>query len=101
VDDRPQGHRWVVDSIEESVASVEIDGNTMMTVPRWLLPADVHQGDALAVRHSRPSGGRRSALTIEIDDQRTRAGLDESAAQVAKTRAAQGSATDPGGDIAL
>ncbi len=100
VDDRPQGYRWIVDSIEESVASVEVDGGTMITIPAWLLPGGAKAGDVLAVRHSRPSDGRRSALTIELDESATKSARRVSSAQTARI-SEQSRRTDPGGDIEL
>jgi hypothetical protein len=94
----PEQHRWIVDSIEEFVASVEVDGGTMITVPQWLLPDSAREGHVLNVRHERPARGQRSALTIEIDEAATKQALADSAAQVAK-HARQ--ANDPGGDIKL
>ncbi|MEP6495877.1 MAG: DUF3006 domain-containing protein [bacterium] len=91
-------HRWVVDSIEEFVASIEVDGAKMITVPQWLLPDGARQGDVLAVRHERPTGGKRSSVTIEIDERATKEAYEKSAAQVAKHRKQP---NDPGGDIAL
>ncbi len=91
-------HQWVVDSIEEHVASVEVDGGKMITVPQWLLPDGARQGHVLKVQHDRPPKGQRSALTIEIDDAATKQALADSAAQVSK-HAKQ--PNDPGGDIAL
>ncbi len=96
--DSAQHHRWVVDSIEESVASVEVDGSTMMTVPQWLLPAGVHAGHVLSVQHSRPADGQRSTLAIEIDETATKAALEASAAQVAQIASRS---RDPGGDVSL
>jgi len=90
-------HRWIIDSIEESVASIEVDGDRMITVPQSLLPSDAKQGHVLRV--VRDSTDRtHSTLTIEIDEAATRQALAASAAQTKKgTR----QANDPGGDIAL
>ena len=90
-------HRWIIDSIEESVASIEVDGDRMITVPQSLLPSDAKQGHVLRV--VRDSADRtHSTLTIEIDEPATRQALAASAAQTKKgTR----QANDPGGDIAL
>ncbi|HTE45711.1 MAG TPA: DUF3006 domain-containing protein [Gemmatimonadaceae bacterium] len=95
---RAEEHRWVVDSIEEFVASIEVDGAKMITVPLSMLPDSVRQGDVLAVCHERPSGGKRSVLTIEIDEAATKDALAKSAAQVAKHRKRS---NDAGGDITL
>ncbi|HEY4218611.1 MAG TPA: DUF3006 domain-containing protein [Gemmatimonadaceae bacterium] len=94
----PQQHRWIIDSIEEFVASIEVDGGKMITVPQWLLPDGARQGHVLVVHHDRPAHGIRSALTIEVDDAATKKALADSAAQVGKhTR----QPNDPGGDISL
>jgi DUF3006 family protein len=91
-------HRWVIDEIEENAASIEVDGDEMITMPRWLLPDGARQGDVLAVRHDRPTKGRRSALTIEVDADATNQALAESAAQVKKGTERR---NDPGGNITL
>jgi hypothetical protein len=98
VSSHTEQHRWVVDSIEEFVASIEVDGGKMIRLPQWVLPDGARDGHVLSVRHDRPAGGARSVLTIEIDDKATKAALDASAAQVAKHRKQP---NDPGGDIAL
>lgn len=90
--------RWVVDSIEESVASIEVDGDRMITVPQSLLPAGVKQGHVLSVRRERSADGQRSVLTIEIDAAATKRALAASAAQVKKGSRQK---NDPGGDIVL
>ena len=91
-------HRWVIDSIEEFVASVEVDGGKVITVPQWILPDGAHEGHILAVQHERPAKGQRYVLTITIDEAATKKALADSAAQVKKgTRASN----DPGGDIKL
>jgi hypothetical protein len=94
----PSEHRWVIDSIEESVASIEVDGDRMITVPQSFLPSGAKQGHVLRVVHEAAGDGKRSSLTIDIDDVATREALTASAAQTKKgTR----QANDPGGDIAL
>jgi len=92
-----QIHRWVVDAIEESAASIEVDGDTMVTVPIWLLPDAARQGDVLRIAHDRPPKGERSMLTIEVDAAATKKALADSAAQMSKAR----NKNDPGGDITL
>jgi hypothetical protein len=91
-------HRWVVDSIEEHAASIEVDGDETITVPLWLIPDGVKEGDVLAVEHDRPKRGERSALTITVDRLATKKSLAESAAQVKKGPPA---VDDAGGDIIL
>lgn len=90
--------RWVVDSIEESTASVEVDGKSMITVPQSLLPSGARQGHLLRVKRDRSADGKRSTLTIEIDEAATKRALAASAAQVKKGAK---SPDDPGGDINL
>jgi hypothetical protein len=91
-------HRWVIDSIEEFMASVEVDGKSMITVPQSLLPSGAKQGHVLSVKRDVSADGKRSALTIEVDEAATKRALAESAAQVKK--GARGK-NDPGGDITL
>jgi Protein of unknown function (DUF3006) len=91
-------HRWVVDSIEEFVASIEVDGDRMITVPQSLLPSDAKQGHVLRVLRETANDGKRSTLTIEVDEVATREALAASAAQ---TKKGARQANDPGGDIAL
>ena len=96
----PSTHRWVVDTIEESAAAVEVDGNTIITLPIWILPAAAREGDVLRVSHERPPKGQRSALMIEVDPTATKQSLADSADQVAKAKA-RTKQIDPGGDITL
>ncbi|HEY9227755.1 MAG TPA: DUF3006 domain-containing protein [Gemmatimonadaceae bacterium] len=95
-----QTHRWVVDVLDETVASVEVDGDRMISFPRWLLPALAREGDVLRVTHDRPPNGGRSVLTIEIDAAGTSKALGESSAQIAKAKA-KAKQRDQGGDISL
>jgi hypothetical protein len=95
-----QSHSWVVDVLEESSASVEVDGKSVIVIPRWLLPASAREGDMLRVTHDRPAEGQRSTLTIEADPAATKKARRVSSAQVAKAQA-QSLETDPGGDITL
>ena len=77
--------RWVIDAIEEGMASVEVDGGKMITVPHAALPKGAKAGDV---------------ITLDIDHAATRQAVAESAAQVAKGKAASRK-RDKGGDIAL
>jgi hypothetical protein len=90
-------HRWIIDSIEEGVASIEVDGNTMINVPQALLPATAKEGDVLRVTIDRPPKGSRAMLTVDVDSGATKQALSESAQQLSKAR----SRKDPGGDIKL
>jgi hypothetical protein len=58
-------HRWIVDAIDEEIATCEVDGAVVMRVPRWLLPAGAAAGDALVVRHRRE--GTTSTLEIALE----------------------------------
>lgn len=50
-------HAWIVDSIEEDVATVEEDGARTLHVPRRLLPAAASEGSVLSVERAEDSGG--------------------------------------------
>jgi hypothetical protein len=91
-------YRWVVDSMEEAVASVEIDGERTAQLPKWLLPRGAREGDVLQVTHDVAESGEESRLSIVVDRDSTRAALERSARQVADRGRSPG---DPGGDIQL
>jgi hypothetical protein len=93
-------HRWVIDSIAEHVAAIELDGGPMVRLPQWLLPRGASEGQVLAVRHELDAEGRRSVVTIEIDQAATAQALAESQAQVGAMRDASRK-RDPGGNISL
>ena len=63
-------HTWVIDVVDEDSAAVQVDGRQITSLPRWLLPADAHEGDVLRVSHARSAG--RSTLSIEVDRSATR-----------------------------
>lgn len=90
-------YRWVVDSMEEEVASVEIDGKRTAQLPKWLLPRGAKEGDVLQVTHDVAESGE-SRLSIVVDRAGTSAAMDRSAKQVADRGRSPG---DPGGDIKL
>jgi hypothetical protein len=62
---------WVIDHMENGVASIEVDGGTTINVPRKLLPRGVKEGDVLRV-------------TIVPDPAEQARRLAESAAQVTR-----------------
>ncbi len=77
-----QHHRWTIDAIEEGVARLEVDGELMVSVPAWILPADAAAGDVLRVEHERE--GERSRLTITRDEEETRLAWEASGRQLAQ-----------------
>ena len=79
--------RWVIDAIEERVASIELSDGRMIQLPAALLPKGAKAGQVLRV-------------TLEVDADATAKAIAASAAQVEKGRAAS-KRRDPGGDIQL
>ena len=73
-------HTWVIDAMDDDSAAVQVDGRQITPLPRWLLPADAHEGDVLHVTHARSAG--RSTLWIEVDRSATRLSFQRSADQV-------------------
>ena len=92
-------HRWSVDGIEEDSARVEEDGTRMITVPVYLLPPGVREGQVLVVERSEERGGS-VRITVSLDEAATRDAMDKSKKQVAETMLAS-KKNDPGGDVAL
>ena len=90
--------QWVIDSIEESVASIEVDGKRTIQIPLASLPPGAAPGDVLAVTHDAAEPGDHSPLGIVVDRDATRAAKERSARQVAGRGR---SPNDPGGDIKL
>lgn len=77
------GQVWVIDQIEEQIASVEVDSRAAVSIPMWMLPRGVHEGDVLRV-------------TIVPDPAEQARRLEQSRQQVAVK-----SKGDPGGDVTL
>lgn len=73
-------HTWVVDVIEDDAAAVEVDGQRVTPMPRWLLPTNAKDGDVLRVTHSRSAS--RSTFTIEVDHDATQLAYQRSADQL-------------------
>jgi len=90
-------HRWIVDAVDDEIARVEVDGGVVVTVPRWLLPAGVREGEVLRVTHDR--GRRRSTVGIERDPEATRQARARSAERLAER--ALPPSPDARGDIEL
>jgi hypothetical protein len=93
-------HRWAVDGIEEGMARIEEDGERMITVPVYLLPAGVREGQVLQV--SSAPGEERGTLIVTVAEDETAEAesLAKSKATVARA-SAQSRKRDPGGDVAL
>ena len=77
----------MIDLIEGSEASLEIEAGRTISVPASMLPAGAKRGDVLRV-------------TIQVDPAATKKALEASAAQV-KKGAEMSRRLDPGGDINL
>ena len=96
----PSEQRWVVDAVAEGVARVEVDGDRVVSVPAWLLPAGASEGDVLRVTREREPG--RAVVTIERDawaTHRARADAEGRAGERAGETPAGGE--DATGDIEL
>lgn len=93
---KKETHSWAIDSIEEHVASVEVDGKVMANVPQWLLPPAAKEGERLAVEHEVSEDGLTSRLVVRVDAEGTRKAREQSTAQPPRTGKEK---RDPGGDI--
>jgi hypothetical protein len=91
-------HRWAIDGLEDRVARIEEDGETILTIPRWLLPVDAVEGQLLSVTRTSTQGA--STITITLDATATAAAMKKSAksveniAKISKNR-------DGGGNVIL
>lgn len=94
-----QHHSWTIDAIEEDVVRVEVDGERVIALPAWILPAAVREGDVLQVSHQRET--ERSVLVIARDPDATRKAVERSARQLADMPLDGGVGGDVGGDIVL
>ena len=95
-----RAHRWAVDAIEEGVARIEEDGSRMITVPAYLLPPGVTEGQLLrVVRAAGPMKGE-VVITIALDPEATAVALKQSKAAMASAMKAS-KKRDPGGDVSL
>lgn len=57
-------HRWIVDAIDEEIATCEVDGIVVLRVPRWFLPEDAGVGAALVVTHHREGASATLHLAL-------------------------------------
>lgn len=74
---------WVIDRVDGEIASIEIDGHAVITVPLWLLPRGTGEGDVLRV-------------AIQPDEAEKQRRLAQSRAQLARAPK-----SGPAGDIVL
>lgn len=94
----PTTHRWAVDSIDEGVARVEEDGETMLSIPSHLLPLGATEGQLLRV--TRAPDGERAVLTIVLDEAGTAQAHRRSSGTTAAALA-ESKKKDRGGDVSL
>lgn len=85
---------WVIDQITEQSVAVEIPGASLTTMPLWLFPKDLHEGDVLRITREQQS--ERTILTIVKDTEERLRRLSRSKDQVATI-----SKNDQQGDIIL
>ncbi len=84
-------HTLVIDRlVDEATAVVEIDGTSMVPIPRLLLPADASPDAVLRVIRE------QQGVSIQIDSAATDAARRESARLTNRLRA-----RDPGSDLAV
>ena len=84
--------RWTIDSIEEGIAAIEVDGGArLIHLPLAALPEGVAEGDVLRVTRE---GAR---VVIERDD----AARDAALARSREQTKARPNPRDPGGPIQL
>lgn len=95
---KKEKHSWAIDSIEEFVASIEVDGKRMAEVPQWMLPPAAKEGDIVSVNHSISDDGVTSSLEIVFDREATKRAKERSVREPKKTGREK---VDPGGDIKL
>jgi hypothetical protein len=92
-------HRWAVDGLEEDSVRIEEDGARIITVPRYLLPPGVKEGQLLVVERSEERGDS-VRITVRLDESGTRDALEKSKATTTKTMLTS-KKNDPGGNVSL
>lgn len=97
---RSNTHRWAVDGISDGMARVEEDGERMITVPAYLLPAGAREGQVLQVTSAAGKDAGTLVVTIAVDAAATADALARSRATTAGAMK-QSRKRDPGGDVAL
>ena len=97
---RRTSHRWAVDAIEEGMARIEEDGERMITVPVYLLPAGVSEGQVFDVTTAVGKAKGTLVVTVAADEAATAESVAKSKATMARAMA-QSRKRDRGGDVAL
>jgi hypothetical protein len=97
--ERRRDHIWAVDGVEEATARVVEDGGRAITIPLYLLPPGVKEGDVLSVTRSDESG-ESVLITIAVDAGAAEKAQERSRSAQARTLAAS-RRDDPGGDVSL
>jgi hypothetical protein len=97
---RFKSHRWAIDAIEEGMARIEEDGERMITVPVYLLPAGVGEGQILDVTTAVGKEKGTLVVTVAADEAATAESRAKSKATMARAMA-QSRKRDRGGDVAL
>jgi len=97
---RRSAHRWAVDGISDGMARIEEDGERMITVPVYLLPTGVREGQVLQVTPEAGPAKGTLLITVAADEEATASSLAKSKATTARAMA-QSRTRDKGGDVAL
>lgn len=87
-------HRLVIDRFEGDFAVIELEGGTVIDVPRWLLPAGASEGDVIIVQP--PESDSADTVTLRVDPDATAASRELARERLRRLRAG-----DSGGDIVL
>lgn len=97
---RRTSHRWAIDAISEGMARIEEDGERMISVPVYLLPSGVREGQVLQVSSAPGEGSGTLLVTVAADEEATAESLAKSKATTTRAMA-QSRKRDRGGDVAL
>lgn len=88
-------HRFVVDRFEGDLVVVEVDGEHVLDLPRWILPEGAREGDVL-VATRRAAAGDTVAWELRVDAEATARARADARRLVDRLRR-----KDPGGDLTL